>query len=141
MENDQKMMTWLEDFSEKIKANAAQLKTDTYALFLAYRHPSTPWNAKIFAGLVVAYAFSPIDLIPDFVPILGYLDDLILVPLGVKLALKMIPPLVMEECRMQARSELSNKKPTNWVVGVVIILIWIGIALLSYRAVRQLFEK
>ena len=79
----------------KLKQRARLLKTQTFALYLAYQHPATPWYAKFFAGLVAAYAFSPIDLIPDFIPVLGYLDDLILIPLGVTLALKMIPTEVM----------------------------------------------
>ncbi len=76
------------------KRRARQLKAETYALFLAYRDRRTPWYARLFAACVVAYAFSPLDLIPDFVPVLGYLDDLILIPLGLALALKMIPPQV-----------------------------------------------
>jgi uncharacterized membrane protein YkvA (DUF1232 family) len=133
------MMASLKEISENLKINTAQLKAETYALFLAYRHPSTPWYAKIFVGMVVAYAFSSIDLIPDFVPILGYLDDLILVPLGIKLALKMIPSFVMEECRIQARSELSNEKPTSWVVAVIIVIIWVVLTFIFFRTVRQLF--
>ena len=77
------------------KAGARRLKVETYTLLLAYRHPQTPWYAKLGAALVVGYAFSPIDLIPDFIPVLGYLDDLILLPLGVILVIKMIPDPVL----------------------------------------------
>ncbi len=110
---------------EKWKQRAKTLQAETYALFLAYKHPKTPWYAKVFVGLVTAYAISPIDLIPDFIPILGYLDDLILVPLGISLAIKMIPPEVMTECRIRSQEVLNEGKPVNWLVGVLIILVWL----------------
>ena len=81
---------------------ARRLKLDIAALYLAYRDPRVPWPAKLFTALVVGYALSPIDLIPDMIPVLGYLDDLILVPLGIYLALRMIPPPVLAECRQMA---------------------------------------
>ena len=112
----------------KLKARASLLKKDTYAVYLAYRHPHTPWYAKVPAVIVVAYAFSPIDLIPDFIPILGYLDDLILVPLGIALIVKTIPQEVMDECRKQAQAELKGKKPIGCIGAAVIILIWVGLA-------------
>ena len=120
------MSNYMEPFIEKWKQSATKLKAETYALYLAYKNPGTPWYAKIFAGMVIAYAFSPIDLIPDFIPVLGYLDDLILVPLGIALALRMIPPAVMLECRTQARTDLSNAKPVSWIAAVGIIVIWVG---------------
>jgi uncharacterized membrane protein YkvA (DUF1232 family) len=117
------------------------LKRETFVLFLAYKHPDTPWYAKAFAGLVVAYAFSPIDLIPDFVPVLGYLDDLILVPLGIALALKMIPAEVLVEARRQAKQSFADGKPRNWVAGAVIILIWLVVlALVIFWMVRWIGE-
>jgi uncharacterized membrane protein YkvA (DUF1232 family) len=116
-------------FIEKWKQRAQNLKKETYALLLAYKDPRTPWYAKLFTGLVVAYAFSPIDLIPDFIPVLGYLDDLILVPLGAATAIKMIPPEVMAECRVKAQMEMDKEKPVNRVVAVLIVLVWIGLAL------------
>jgi len=116
-----------------LKKRALILKSETYTLYLAYKDPRTPWYAKIFTGLVVAYAFSPIDLIPDFIPILGYLDDLILVPLGISLALKMIPQEVMAECRQRAQEEMSAGKPVNWAAAIVIILVWVGLAILCIR--------
>ena len=79
----------------------------------------------MFAACVIGYALSPIDLIPDFIPVLGYLDDLILIPLGVTIALKMIPKPVLEECRERARESLNQDKPRNWVAGSVIIAIWL----------------
>jgi uncharacterized membrane protein YkvA (DUF1232 family) len=118
---------WIDAWRQR----ARRLKAETYALYLVYRHPGTPWYAKLFAGLVVAYAFSPIDLIPDFIPVLGYLDDLILIPLGVALAIKMIPPAMMAECRLQAESELMDGVPINHTAAVVIVLIWLGLAALA----------
>lgn len=111
------------------KDRARQLKTEVYALYLAYRDPRAPWYARAFAACVVAYAFSPIDLIPDFIPILGYLDDLVLIPLGIALALRMIPPAVMADCRARARA--TEEKPVNWVAAAVIVAIWLGLAALA----------
>jgi len=87
--------------------------------------PRVTWYAKLFAACVVGYALSPIDLIPDFIPVLGYLDDLILIPLGITLALKMIPKPILEECRERARESLNQDKPRNWIAGSVIITIWL----------------
>lgn len=116
---------------EKWKQKARELKTEVYALYLAYRDPRVSWPARIFAGLVVAYAFSPIDLIPDPIPILGYLDDLILIPLGAALARRMIPPEVMADCRVKAKSIMAAGKPVNWVAAGVIIAIWLLLAALT----------
>lgn len=112
----------------KLKEYARKLKQDLFVLFLSYKDSRTPWYAKIVAICVVAYAFSPIDLIPDFIPILGYVDDLIIVPLGIFLALKLIPPFVIEENREKAKQINKNGKPKNWFVGIVFILIWILLA-------------
>jgi uncharacterized membrane protein YkvA (DUF1232 family) len=89
---------------QRLRRWAKRLKTEIYALYLASRDPRTPLVARLVAGLVVAYALSPIDLIPDMVPVLGYLDDVILVPLGVMLALRLIPPDVLASCRAAAAS-------------------------------------
>jgi uncharacterized membrane protein YkvA (DUF1232 family) len=127
------MKHWFENLKEK----ARQLKRQTYVLYLAYRSPGTPWYAKVFGALVVAYAFSPIDLVPDFIPILGYLDDLILVPAGIALALKMIPEEVLAAARRQAETEFVDGKPKNWVVGAIIIAIWVLVlGLVIFWAVR-----
>ena len=113
---------------EKWKTTAQKLKTEGYALYLAARDPRVPWIARLLAGVVVAYAFSPIDLIPDPIPVLGYLDDLLLVPLGVWLALRMIPPQVMAECRQQAEVKMTEGKPVSWVGALIVILIWLSLA-------------
>jgi uncharacterized membrane protein YkvA (DUF1232 family) len=112
------------------KARARQLQAEVYALYLAYRDPRVPWYAKVLAACVVGYAFSPIDLIPDFIPVLGYLDDLVLIPLGIALTLRLIPPEVMVECRERARSELAAGKPVSRVAAAVIMAIWLGLAAL-----------
>jgi uncharacterized membrane protein YkvA (DUF1232 family) len=126
---------------EKIKTWAKQLKRKVYILYFAYKDTRTPWYAKVFAICVVAYAFSPIDLIPDFIPILGYLDDVILIPLGVAFALKMMPTLVIQECTVKADERMKNGKPKNWLVGSIIILVWIIAFLwISFSAYWYLFK-
>jgi uncharacterized membrane protein YkvA (DUF1232 family) len=114
----------------QLRERARHLKTETFALYLAARHTGTPWYAKLMVAAIVAYAFSPIDLIPDFVPILGYLDDLVLIPLGVTLAIKMIPPAVMSECRARAQEVSANDKPVSRAASVVIVLIWLTLVVL-----------
>ena len=113
------------------KRRVRQLKAETYALYLAYRDPRVPWYARLFAALVVGYAFCPIDLIPDFVPVLGYLDDLLLVPLGIWLALKLIPPEVMTEARERAQQVMAEGKPVSRVAAVVVVSIWLLLAALA----------
>ena len=130
------MTRWIQPW----KKRARQLKAETYTLYLAYRDPRVPWYAKLLAACVVAYAFSPIDLIPDFIPVLGYLDDLLLVPLGIALVIKMVPPDVMQECRTQAQDHLASDRPTNWVAGGVILVIWIVLALAAIRLGLALLE-
>ncbi len=107
------------------KRRARQLRTDTYALYLATRDPRVPWYVKVLAAIVVAYAFSPIDLIPDFIPVLGYLDDLILVPLGLVVAVKMIPQPVWDDCRERAEEALGQDRPRSWIAAGIIIAIWL----------------
>lgn len=112
----------------KLKQRARHLKAEIYALYLAYRDPRVPWYARVFVACVVGYALSPIDLIPDFVPVLGYLDDLIVLPLGLSIALRLIPAEVMAECRAQARERLASGKPRNWLAAAVIVAIWLALA-------------
>jgi uncharacterized membrane protein YkvA (DUF1232 family) len=118
-------------FFADLKQRAAQLKNETYALYLACRDPGTPWYARLLVAGIVAYALSPIDLIPDFIPVLGYLDDLILIPLGIALAIKLIPPSVMDGCRARARETLRNGKPVDWRAGAIILVIWLVIGVLG----------
>ena len=115
------------------------LKSQLYALYLAYRHPRVPWYAKAFGALVLAYALSPIDLIPDFIPVLGYLDDVLLVPLGITLAIKMIPNEIMKECRRSARVALSSHDVRTWPATLLVILIWAAAAaVLAWRVARRI---
>ena len=125
---------------EALRQKARALKQETYALYLAARHPDTPWYAKLLVAGIVAYALSPIDLIPDFVPILGYLDDLILLPLGIALALRMIPPPVLAECRARAQEVLRYGKPVSRLAAAVIVAIWIVLAVLSGAWLYQAFR-
>lgn len=111
-----------------LRKRAAALKADSYALWLVARHPRTPWFAKLLAGVVVAYAFSPIDLIPDFIPVLGYLDDVILVPLGIALAVRLVPDDVVAECRAQAARDIDGEQPVSVVAGVIIVAVWVLLA-------------
>jgi len=124
---------------ETWKRRAGQLKTETYALFLAYRDHRTPWYARLFAACVVAYAFSPLDLIPDFIPVLGYLDDLILIPLGIALALRMIPPRVMADSRVKAQELLGQDRPRNWIAAAAIVAVWLALAALAVILVVRAF--
>ena len=124
---------------DKVRVWAKNLKQQTLVLYFAYKDDRVPWYAKIFIICVVSYAFSPIDLIPDFIPILGYLDDVIIVPLGILFALKMIPKEVVETCEIQAKKMIENKKPKNWLVGSLIVLVWIIIIFWISKETYQFF--
>jgi uncharacterized membrane protein YkvA (DUF1232 family) len=115
-------------FSGGLKGWAKRLQAETYALYLAYKDPRTPWYAKVFAGCVVGYAISPIDLIPDFVPVLGYLDDVILLPVGIYFAIKIVPADVMEESRKKAAGAVAERGPAARVAAVIVILVWLTAA-------------
>ena len=121
---------------DKLRAWARALKRETIALSLAYRDPRTPWYARVVVACVLAYAFSPIDLIPDFIPVLGFLDDALLLPLGIALALRLIPPAVMVESRVQAATIAD--KPVSRAGAVAIVLLWLAALLLCGWLVRGL---
>jgi len=110
---------------------ARALKKETYAIYLACRDPRVPWYARVLAACVAGYAFSPIDLIPDTIPLLGYLDDLLLVPVGIWLVLKMIPAPVMADCRLGAERAMAGGKPVSWAAAAVIVAIWLLLAALT----------
>lgn len=116
------------------KTKSKQLRSEVYALYLASKHPRTPWYAKAFAVLIIGYALSPIDLIPDFIPVIGYIDDFLIVPAGISILIKMIPREVLEECREKARSQPIDKKRSGWTVAVVIVLIWLFVVYIVLRA-------
>ena len=119
----------------KLKERAKQLKTDIPAVFLALKDKKTPWYAKVFAAITIAYALSPIDLIPDFVPILGYLDDLILLPLFVALTVKCIPKDVFAVYREQANGMWKDGKPKKWYYMLPILVIWVLIILVIVKII------
>lgn len=112
-------------FLERLGREARQLKTETLVLYFAARHPATPWTARLLVAFIVGYALSPIDLIPDFIPVLGYLDELILLPLLLALALRMIPEPVLVECRERATRMAVSPSPVSRIAGVMIFMIWL----------------
>ncbi|TIM08564.1 YkvA family protein [Mesorhizobium sp.] len=118
------MKAWL----ETAKRRARDIKLDVVALWLAARDPRVPWFAKFVAGIVAAYALSPIDLIPDFIPVLGYIDDLIIVPLGVVLAIRLVPPSLMAEFR--ARAAALEKQPQSRMGMFIVVALWLALAAL-----------
>lgn len=109
---------------ERVRA----LREEVHALLLAYRDPRVPWHARLLVAAVVAYALSPIDLIPDFIPVLGYLDDLLLVPLGIALAARLVPPEVLAECRERARSGEPVDAPLRWIAAAFVAALWTSVA-------------
>jgi uncharacterized membrane protein YkvA (DUF1232 family) len=110
---------------DTIKTWAKRIKRDLHALYLAGRDPRVPWYVKLLAVATAAYALSPIDLIPDFIPVIGYLDDLLLVPLGIYLAVKLVPPHVMEECRAEA-DRRQDRPPVSRTAAGLVLLVWAG---------------
>ncbi|HVQ30650.1 MAG TPA: YkvA family protein [Vicinamibacteria bacterium] len=113
---------------ERWRTEARRLKREVYALYLACRDRRSPWYAKVLAAGIVAYALSPIDLIPDFIPFLGYLDDLVLLPLGVRAVRGLIPPAVMEDCRLRADEAFRTGEPVSRVGAAIVIGIWLLVA-------------
>lgn len=118
-----------------LKARAKQLKVDIPAVFIALRRKETPVMAKIFAGITVAYALSPIDLIPDFIPVLGYLDDIILLPALIALTIRLIPPALFAECRIQSEGLWTDRKPKKWYYALPIVIIWLLIIFLIIKLI------
>jgi uncharacterized membrane protein YkvA (DUF1232 family) len=112
----------------RLKTWARLLKRDVFALYLAGRDPRVPWYAKALALATAAYALSPVDLIPDFIPILGYLDDVIILPLAILLTVRLIPANVLAELRLQAQQRLANSPPTSRVAALVIVVVWVAAA-------------
>lgn len=116
-----------------LKERAKKLKIDIPAVFIALKKKETPLLAKLLAGITVGYALSPIDLIPDFIPVLGYLDDLIILPAFVSLTIKLIPKKVMEQCRVESENLWANGKPKKWYYALPIAFIWLIIAFFLFR--------
>lgn len=137
---DESVQSLIMKATKRMKQWAARLKTEVHALYLAYRDPRVPWYARLFALCVAAYALSPLDLIPDMIPVLGYLDDLLLIPLGVVLAIRMIPDEVLAECRERARAESVDRRAGK-VAAIIVVCVWILVAVaasvISFRALRS----
>jgi uncharacterized membrane protein YkvA (DUF1232 family) len=119
-----------------LRDKASALKRDTLALYLAARDPRTPWYARLVAAIIVAYVFSPFDLIPDFIPVVGLLDDLIIVPLGIAVVVRLVPGEVLADCRAQARSGV--RRHVSWGAAVFMIAVWIVAATWLILVVRNL---
>ena len=118
-----------------LKERARKLKTDIPALFLALKDKETPVLAKVLAGITVAYALSPIDLIPDFIPVLGYIDDIILLPMLIVATIKFIPKNVLDRCRKQSEGMWKEGKPKKWYYAMPIVLIWLVIIVLLLKLI------
>ena len=118
-----------------LKQRAKQLKKDIPAVFLALKHKDTPMIAKLVATITVCYALSPIDLIPDFIPVLGYLDDVILLPALIMLTIKLTPAEVLEQCRKESEDMWVNGKPKKWYYAIPIVAIWLLLAWLIVKAI------
>ncbi|MTI67321.1 MAG: DUF1232 domain-containing protein [Firmicutes bacterium] len=121
----------------KVSKITKKSKEEIKALYIAYKRSDISVMSKVIIALTVGYALSPIDLIPDFIPILGYLDDVIIIPLGIYVSLRLIPDKVMDECRMEAEKSLNNKKLINWNAGIFIILIWLIIFILLFLKFKK----
>jgi uncharacterized membrane protein YkvA (DUF1232 family) len=122
----------------KLKQWARALKRDAYAVYFAARDPRVPWYAKALGIAVAAYALSPIDLIPDFIPVLGYLDELIILPLGIALVVKLVPPELMAEHR--ARAAAVQDRPVSFAAAVAIVVVWLAALMITALAVRRYFS-
>lgn len=124
-----------------MSANFKKIQNDMYAIYFACKDPRVPWYAKALAVMVVAYLLSPVDLVPDFIPVLGYLDDLVIVPLGIALVIKLVPKGILAECRQRAADDLNRKPlPRNWVAGTVIGVIWVAVIVLAGMFVYDLVK-
>jgi uncharacterized membrane protein YkvA (DUF1232 family) len=122
-----------------LKRWAAELKAQVVTLWFCRKHPDMPWTAKLLAAFVLAYAFSPIDLIPDFIPVLGYLDDLLLIPVGVYLTLRLVPPHVLAAGRVEADAWLASKgsRPRSYWAAAAVVLVWMAVAYWAWTLVRD----
>lgn len=127
-------------FLDRLKAKARSLKQETHAIYLAARDPRTPWYAKVLIWFVVVYTFSPIDLIPDFIPVLGYLDDLIIIPAGIALAVRLIPPEVLTQARETAKQVEAPGRSVGWIGVGLILLIWAAILTWCVQFILSLYN-
>ena len=131
------LATVMKDWKQQVR----KLKKETYVIYLACKDSRVPWYARALAAIVVAYALSPIDLIPDIIPVIGYLDDLILVPLGIILVVRIIPPAVLEDCRQQAEVAMSQSTPKSWIAAVVVVAIWLLLGFFGVVWLGRMFKR
>ena len=126
---------------QRLKIWAAALKREVMTLWFACRDPRTPWYARVLTILIVAYALSPIDLIPDFIPVLGYLDELILLPVGIYLVLKLVPTEALADARARAQAWVDSRKPKprNWIAAAVIVLVWVAVLWAAFLLIWPVF--
>ena len=126
---------------QRLKIWAAALKREVMTLWFACRDPRTPWYARVLTMLIVAYALSPIDLIPDFIPVLGYLDELILLPVGIYLVLKLVPAEALADARARTQSWVESRKPKprNWIAAAVIVLVWVAVLWAAFLLIWPIF--
>jgi uncharacterized membrane protein YkvA (DUF1232 family) len=123
----------------KLKEQASRLKRELHALWLAYSHPRTPWVARLLIVCIIAYALSPIDLIPDPIPVICHLDDLILLPIGIVLTIRMIPDSVMTDCRERARhAGFDTPSHWKWIGAAFVVMVWLSIAIWIWRLIVRL---
>lgn len=124
-------------FLQSLKLKAKQLKSETQVLMIAYKDKRTPLAAKILIGVTIGYLLSPIDLVPDFIPVLGLLDDLLIVPLLIMASIKLIPSDVLNEARETVQTSTINPKKNNWIFVIIIVLIWSALIFFTYRYFKQ----
>ena len=122
------------------KSRSGNLKREITALYLACKDPRVPWYAKAVALSVVGYALSPIDLIPDPIPVLGYLDDLIIIPIGIALFIRLVPTEVLDECRLRAEEKITGARKAAWIAAGVVILLWAITILLLITLLKHTFS-
>lgn len=118
---------------QHLKQWARNLKNEIIAMYFVMKHPKTPLYVRILVAIVVGYALSPIDLIPDFVPIFGYIDDMILLPLGIALIIKIVSKNILQECREKAKNNPTVSKPKIWIAAYIIILLWFTVCYMLYE--------
>ena len=128
---------WGMSLLTKLKQRARQLKSEAQVLMIAYKDKRTPSSAKILIGITIGYLLCPIDLIPDFIPVLGLLDDLIIVPALIALSIKLIPAIVLNEAREKLRADPQRYKKNNWLFAIIIIIIWTSVLYLVFIQIRH----
>ncbi len=124
----------------KLKQKATHLKSEIQVLMIAYKDPRTPLSAKILIGITVGYLLSPIDLIPDFIPVLGLLDDLIIVPILISFSIKLIPAQVLNDAREKVKNNSESYEKTNWIFAILIIVIWLLLVFILYKKLNHFWK-